>query len=149
MLHSDTSLADANQLRLVADEPKLAPHYVWSAEDQAMCTSILSAAQTAGVTITDDCTHAIARAADPENEVDLGGVILAELGQDTFLTHLKNRGIATLAASLFQCSSSPALQIAGQQLAARVEIADSDVVPLEGSSAVMPFLQDDNWTNVH
>ena len=127
MLHPDSSSADINRLSLTIEASSIKPQYVWSPEDQEICTIVFQAAATAGVPISGDCARAVERADNPDNRVDLSGVVLAELGNNDFLIDSKNRGIALLAASLFQTSPNASLQIAGRSLSERVALADKQV----------------------
>lgn len=146
-LHESSS-AGTNHLHLVSEEPKQEACYLWSTDDRGMCASIFTAAGKAGVNISGDCSRAVSRSEDPANKVQLDRVLLAELGSDDFLRDPKQRGIAALAAALFQTSPTVALSIAGQQLAICVELADSDVVPLQGPDTVIPSSQDKKWDRV-
>ncbi len=149
MPSTEAPSAETIRLGLVREQPKCEVHYYWSLNDRAMCEKMFTAARRAGVVISSDCVHAVSRSDDPANEVQLDRVLLAEFGSDNFLSDPKRCGIAAFAAGLLQESISPALSIAGAQLTAKVQLAESAVTAIRGSRSEDLSGQDDNYVNVH
>lgn len=89
-------------------------------------------ANAAGITISPDCEHALKRASDPANKVDLPGVILAELGREQVLSDPRSRGVAAFAAKIFEQAPSQAFKTAGIRLSQRIALAEAQC-PERGS----------------
>lgn len=119
----ETSSAEAMQPAQIAADPS----YVWSEDDRDACARIFQIARSAGIPISDDCERALERAGDPNNRVNLAGVILAELGQEEILSNPRNRGVAFFAARIFEQAPTLALKAAGIQLAGRIVLAEANI----------------------